>query len=121
MAIFQAVLFNSTLQDLCVYDHVQRQGQDLQRLLENILKMKLQSLHINLNFTDKQVISSFHQNITIRHLRSGEHAEEITAGPVFSSLERNRLLHDDDVRLAVETINVKEKPTAAQCKQASWR
>jgi hypothetical protein len=83
-----------TISQLYVYDYVQvEEGIYLGYLLKLITRMtKLQRLHINLDFTKESVLSSFHKNTSIRHLHGAvaDEAVEISQGPVFSIVQRNR-------------------------------
>jgi Leucine Rich repeat len=109
ISLLQATVINKEIDCLCINDHAQIEpGQDLQTLLDIIPVVHLSTLYINLDFTPEDVISSFHRNLTIQNLHSGDYGEEITTGPVVGSLERNRLLHVT-VRLAVAAINVDEE------------
>lgn len=94
IAIFQASI--NTLTQFYVYDNVRLEGKDLERLLKIIPRMtKLYRLHINLDFMNNEsVLSHFHGNVHIRYLH-GEASEEveITNGPVFCILERNRWIY----------------------------
>jgi hypothetical protein len=84
----------NALMQLYVYDIVQYEGKDLERLLQTLPGMtKLHRLQINMDFTNESV-SSFHDNTQLRHLHGeGNEMVEITNGPMFYILERNRWLY----------------------------
>jgi Ran GTPase-activating protein (RanGAP) involved in mRNA processing and transport len=90
VALLQALVVNKApLLQLFAYDRdVQLQGQDLERLLETIPMIKLRSLSMNLDFTNKAVLSSFCSNTSIEYLYD-ENSDEIAAGPVVRIMERN--------------------------------
>jgi hypothetical protein len=98
-AILLAAARNKTLQGLYAYDHVRLQaGKDLEPLLEIIPAVHLLSLHINLDFDNEAVLSSFHLNTNIQHLYD-ENVEEIEGGHVADILERNYRLSKADLLL----------------------
>jgi hypothetical protein len=95
-------MMSCTLTELEVYDHVQLSQEERHRLLDIIPQVQnVVALRINLDFTNAAVLSSFSLNSSIQHLFTGG-IREITEGPIFVTMQRNRnlwyvnrLLHRD--------------------------
>jgi hypothetical protein len=104
ISLFQAVSNSRSLRHLSVYDNVRLQGHDLERLLEIIPTMHyLFDLHVNLDFENESVLSSFHWNTSLWCLYSGSNMEEMMHGHVlFGTLDRNRRLRDANELLQQE-------------------
>jgi hypothetical protein len=101
-AIFQAAANMTTLTTLAAYGSTQLQEQRLECLLDIIPRMDhLVHLAVNLDFTDALVLSCFQRNTSIRFLH-GQSWVEITTGPVWIILERNRRLYQATKLLALE-------------------
>lgn len=104
ISLFMALTINTTLAELDVYDHTRLHGQDLERLLEMIPKLKAPSyLRINLDVTDTSVLSSLHWNTSILRLSVDEDGSVVTDGPAFGIMHRNRRLSKASVLLKRES------------------
>lgn len=75
---FQAFADNSTLTQLYAYDRIQLDGTHLQRMLGFIAQTRnLLHLHVNLDFANESVLSSFHRNTSILFLYNSENGAPI--------------------------------------------
>jgi hypothetical protein len=96
-ALFLSASLNTCLSELNVYDRNQvGSGETLERLLEIISTMStsLRRLYINMDFTNRSVISSFHQNTSITHLYCGVNRTRVRdVEPLVRIMKRNRKLH----------------------------
>jgi hypothetical protein len=88
---------------LLVYDNAELQVADREHLLEIILQVQnVRDLHVNLDFTDESVLSSFRRNSSICNLHTYDTARrrhEVASGPVVDTLKRNRCLYEATVLL----------------------
>lgn len=95
---FSAALDTTSLSELNAYDLDQIGGQTLEQLLKIIPMMSsLRRLHINLDFTNESVQSSFHRNTSITHLYTGLNRDKIrhyNVKPLLRILKRNQKLHN---------------------------
>jgi hypothetical protein len=113
VALLQVLSRRAVSINLFVYDDDQVHGVDLDRLLEGIAGMRnVKELYINLDFRNERVLSALRRNASL--CRMGVRAagishvvwEEITSGPVFDIMTRNKFLSWANNLLASESSSL---------------
>jgi hypothetical protein len=104
-ALFQVVANNKMLLTLYTHDHVQLKGEHLEAVLSTIPQIRnLTSLHINLDFTNESVLSSFRRNTSIVSLYTGSTADMVAVAddnPTFADIAKR----NDWINFSNELLN----------------